>query len=165
MINKNIIKWLSNQRRKQLLTVSKKDLSKLTKWVYGKKEIYHKSKKFFKIVGIRIHSNFYSKKRWDQPIIVQNEIGILGIIKNIKTNKYLLQAKVEPGNVNKIQISPTVQATRSNYSRIHGGKTIPFLNYFKKKNKHFSLQTEQAFRYYNKKKLKYRYLCLKKNQF
>ena len=151
MINKNIIKWLSNQRRKQLLTVSKKDLSKLTKWVYGKKEIYHKSKKFFKIVGIRIHSNFYNKKRWDQPIIVQNEIGILGIIKNIKTNKYLLQAKVEPGNVNKIQISPTVQATRSNYSRIHGGKTIPFLNYFKKKNKHFSLQTEQAFRYYNKK--------------
>ena len=151
MINKNIIKWLSNQRRKQLLTVSKKDLSKLNKWVYGKKEIYHKSKKFFKIVGIRIHSNFYNKKGWDQPIIVQNEIGILGIIKNIKTNKYLLQAKVEPGNVNKIQISPTVQATRSNYSRIHGGKTIPFLNYFKKKNKHFSLQTEQAFRYYNKK--------------
>ena len=76
MINKNVIKWLSNQRRKQLLSVKKKDLSKLTKWVYGKKEIYHKSKKFFKIVGIRIHSNFYSKKRWDQPIIVQNEIGI-----------------------------------------------------------------------------------------
>ena len=151
MKNKNVTKWLSNQRRKQLLTVNKKDLSKLTKWIYGKKEIYHKSKKFFKIVGIRIHSNFYNKKRWDQPIIVQNEIGILGIIKNIKTNKYLLQAKVEPGNINKIQISPTVQATRSNYSRIHGGKTIPFLNYFKKKNKHFSLQTEQAFRYYNKK--------------
>ena len=151
MINKNVTKWLSNQRRKQLLTVKKKDLSKLTKWFYGKKKIYHQSKKFFKIVGIRIHSNFYSKKRWDQPIIVQNEIGILGIIKNIKTNKYLLQAKVEPGNVNKIQISPTVQATKSNYSRIHGGKNIPFLNYFKKKNKHFSLQTEQAFRYYNKK--------------
>ena len=54
MINKNIIKWLSDQRRKQLLTVSKKDLSKLTEWVYGKKEIYHKSKKFFKIKGIRI---------------------------------------------------------------------------------------------------------------
>ena len=151
MINKSVSKWLIDQRRKQLLIVKKKDLSKLTKWVFGKKELYHKSKKFFKITGIRVHSNLYNKKRWDQPIIVQNEIGILGIIKNIKTNKYLLQAKVEPGNVNKIQISPTVQATRSNYSRIHGGKTIPFLNYFKKKNKHFSLQTEQALRYYNKK--------------
>ena len=65
----------------------------------------------------------------------------MGIIKNIKTNKYILQAKVEPGNINKIQISPTVQATKSNYSRIHGGKTIPFLKYFKKKIKifHFKL--------------------------
>ena len=151
MINKSIFNWLNNQKKKQLLTVEKTNLSKLSKWIYGKKEIYHISKKFFKIAGIRIQSNFYNKKNWDQPIIVQNEIGILGIIKNIKTNKYLLQAKVEPGNINKIQISPTVQATRSNYSRIHGGKTIPFLNYFKKKNKHFSLQTEQAFRYYNKK--------------
>ena len=137
MINKNISKWLSNQRKKQFLIVKKIDLSKLTNWVYGKKEIYHKSKKFFKISGIRIESNFYDQKKWDQPIIVQNEIGILGIIKNIKTNKYLLQAKVEPGNINKIQMSPTVQATRSNYSRIHGGKTIPFLKYFKKKTEIF----------------------------
>ena len=151
MINKNILNWLNNQKKKQLLTVKKINLSKLSKWIYGKKEIYHKSKKFFKITGIRIRSNFYNKKNWDQPIIVQNEIGILGVIKNIKTNKYLLQAKVEPGNINKIQISPTVQATRSNYSRIHGGKTIPYLKYFKRKNKNFSLQTEQAFRYYNKK--------------
>ena len=151
MKNKNILNWLGNQRKKQFLTVEKIDLSKLNKWIYSKREIYHKSKKFFKISGIRIKSNFYNKKNWDQPIIVQNEIGILGIIKNIKTNKYLLQAKVEPGNVNKIQISPTVQATKSNYSRIHGGKTIPFLKYFKKKNNNFSLQTEQAFRYYNKK--------------
>ena len=151
MISKNISKWLNNQRKKQLLTVEKIDLSKLSKWVYSKKEIYHKSNKFFKIAGVRIQSNFYNKKNWDQPIIVQNEIGILGIIKNVNTNKYLLQAKVEPGNINKIQISPTVQATRSNYLRIHGGKTIPFLKYFKRKNRNFSLQTEQAFRYYNKK--------------
>ena len=123
MINKTISKWLNNQRKKQFLTVKIISLSKLNKWIYNKKEIYHKSKKFFKITGLRIQSNFYNKKNWDQPIIVQNEIGILGIIKNVKTNKYLLQAKVEPGNINKIQISPTVQATRSNYSRIHGGNT------------------------------------------
>ena len=151
MINKEISKWLNNQRKKQVLIVERISLSKLNKWIYNKREIYHKSKKFFKITGLRIKSNFYIKMNWDQPIIVQNEIGILGIIKNVKTKKYLLQAKVEPGNINKIQISPTVQATRSNYSRIHGGKTIPFLKYFQRRNKNFSLQTEQAFRYYNKK--------------
>ena len=151
MINKNVLKWLNDQRKKQLLNVQKIKLSKLSKWIYNNKEIYHKSKKFFKITGLRVQSNFYNKKSWDQPIIIQNEIGILGIIKNIKTSKYLLQAKVEPGNINKIQISPTVQATKSNYSRVHGGKTIPFIKYFKRRNKNFSLQSEQAFRYYNKK--------------
>ena len=151
MTNKVILKWLNNQRKKNFLDVKKINLSELRKWKFNKKEIYHESKKFFKVVGIRIWSNFYKKKNWDQPIIVQNEIGILGVIKNTKTNKYLLQAKVEPGNINKIQISPTVQATRSNYSRIHGGKNIPYLKYFRKKNKNFSLQTEQAFRYFNKK--------------
>ena len=151
MINKKILKWLNQQRKKQLLIINKIDLLKLQKWVFNRREIYHESKRFFRIVGIKINSNFYKKKIWYQPIIVQNEIGILGIIKNIKTNKYLLQAKVEPGNVNKIQISPTVQATKSNYSRIHGGKTIPYLDYFRRKNKNFSLQTEQAFRYFNKK--------------
>ena len=151
MINKQISKWLNQQRKKQFLIINKIDLLKLQKWVFNQKEIYHESKRFFKIVGIKIKSNFYKKKIWYQPIIVQNEIGILGVIKNIRTNKYLLQAKVEPGNVNKIQISPTVQATKSNYSRIHGGKNIPYLEYFKKRNKNFSLQTEQAFRYFNKK--------------
>ena len=151
MKKKEIFKWIKDQRKKHHLTVKQMDLSKLEKWIFNKKEICHESKKFFKIVGIRIQSNFYKQKRWDQPIIFQNEIGILGIIKNIKTNKYLLQAKAEPGNINKIQISPTVQATKSNYSRVHGGKKIPYLKYFKKKNKHFSLQTEQAFRHFNKK--------------
>ena len=151
MKKKEIFKWIKDQKKKHLLIVKKIDLFKLEKWIFNKKEIYHESKKFFKIVGIRVQSNFYKQKSWDQPIIFQNEIGILGIIKNIKTNKYLLQAKAEPGNINKIQISPTVQATKSNYSRVHGGKKIPYLKYFKKKNKNFSLQTEQAFRYFNKK--------------
>ena len=151
MINKRIFRWLQQQRKEQFLTINKINLSKLQKWVFNKKEMYHETKRFFRIVGIKINSNFYKKKIWYQPIIVQKEIGILGIIKNIKTNKYLLQAKVEPGNINKIQISPTVQATKSNYSRIHGGKTIPYLAFFKRKNKNFSLQTEQAFRYFNKK--------------
>ena len=63
MINKSILKWLSNQRKKHLLTIKKKDLNSLDKWVLNKREIYHQSKKFFKIVGLRIQSNFYKKKK------------------------------------------------------------------------------------------------------
>ena len=136
MINSQLYTWLKIQKKIQKLNVTKVNLNSLKDWNFNKKEIFHKSKRFFKIIGVRIKSNFY-KKNWDQPIISQNEIGILGIIKNSKTNKYLLQAKAEPGNINKIQISPTVQATKSNYTRVHGGKEIPYLRYFKKKIKIF----------------------------
>ena len=63
MNNKIILKWLNNERKKNFLNVKKIDLSELRKWVFNKKEIYHESKKFFKVVGIKIQSNFYKKKK------------------------------------------------------------------------------------------------------
>ena len=56
-----------------------------------KKSIFHSSRRFFKIVGIEVKSNF-DGKNWDQPIIVQNEQGILGIIK-IKNKKIFATGK------------------------------------------------------------------------
>ena len=85
--------------------------------------------------------------------MVQNENGILGIIRKKFNNnyKYLLQAKLEPGNINHLQISPTVQATESNYKRVHGGKKTLFLEYFTKKKFIIkSKQSEQGLRYLNK---------------
>lgn len=150
MISQKIIKWLNKQKKKHILSVKIINLSQIDKWNYNSSLIYHKSKKFFKIVAIRVVSNFY-KHKWDQPIIIQNEIGILGIIKNQKTKKYLLQAKVEPGNINNLQLAPTVQATKSNYSRVHGGLKVPYLKYFLNiKNKNKFNQSEQGFRYYRK---------------
>ena len=42
----------------------------------------------------------------------------------------LMQAKMEPGNVNPLQLSPTVQATRSNYTQVHRGTGTRYLEYF-----------------------------------
>lgn len=146
MLNKSFNKWFSSQRKKQKINVKVKKLSKLINWNKNKKHIAHNSKKFFRIVAIDVVSNLITKN-WDQPIIIQNEMGILGILKDSKKNKYLLQAKVEPGNKNKLQLSPTVQATKSNYQRVHGGKKIPYLNYFLKNSKNFVAQSEQGYRY------------------
>jgi oxidase EvaA len=41
-----------------------------------------------------------------------------------------MQAKMEPGNPNLVQLSPTVQATRSNYTRAHHGSTVNYLEHF-----------------------------------
>ena len=150
MISQKIKNWLKKQKKLHKLKIKVVKLKDLDKWSFDNSKIYHESKKFFKVVGIKVLTNF-NKKNWDQPIIVQNEVGILGIIKNTKTNKYLLQSKVEPGNINKLQLAPTVQATKSNYNRVHGGKKVSYIDYFLKSKKTIpSLQSEQGFRYLNK---------------
>jgi oxidase EvaA len=147
LINKKFKNWFNNQKKHNKINVDIIDISKTNNWKADNNKIFHISKKFFQIIGIRVNTNFF-KKNWDQPIILQNELGILGILKNLKNNKYLLQAKVEPGNKNKIQLSPTVQATKSNFSQIHGGKKVPYLNFFLKQNKkQIFNQSEQGFRY------------------
>lgn len=95
--------------------------------------IYHTAGRFFSIIGIHCrHRIDRYEIEWDQPIIEQPETGILGILaKSIEgTMHFCLQAKEEPGNIGGVQLSPTVQATFSNYTGAHGGAEPLFLRHF-----------------------------------
>ncbi|MEG1009658.1 MAG: NDP-hexose 2,3-dehydratase family protein, partial [Clostridia bacterium] len=117
--------------------------------------ISNKNSTFFSIEGIKVYMN--TNLLYEQPIIVQPEIGYLGIIcKQINNILYfLMQAKIEPGNINKIQISPTIQATKSNFTQKHGGKVPNYLDYFLNSNKYDiivdQIQSEQSSRFYKKR--------------
>lgn len=96
-------------------------------------DICHETGRFFSVTGAYIrHRTETNELEWDQPIIDQPEVGILGIAaKKFKgVLHFCLQAKEEPGNVNSVQLSPTVQATYSNYTRVHGGSPPKFIEYF-----------------------------------
>lgn len=107
-------------------------LAELEDWDVGADEIAHRSGRFFRIAGIRVRTDGGPVPEWDQPIIDQPEIGILGfLVKEIGGVLHcLVQAKCEPGNHNGLQLSPTVQATRSNYLRVHGGSRTRHLEHF-----------------------------------
>ncbi len=94
--------------------------------------LIHESGKFFSIEGITVRTNWGQVPEWDQPIINQPEIGLLGILaKRINgILHFLMQAKIEPGNINLVQISPTLQATKSNAARVHKGNPPHYLDYF-----------------------------------
>ena len=124
--------WLKEQNDKTVYKLSQVSLDYIDGWVKQDDAIRHQSGKFFSIDGIRIQTNYGSVASWEQPIINQPEIGFLGIIVK-KINgiyHFLMQAKIEPGNINVVQLSPTLQATRSNYTRVHQGKAPLFLEYF-----------------------------------
>ncbi|GAA3269322.1 MULTISPECIES: NDP-hexose 2,3-dehydratase family protein [Dactylosporangium] len=115
----------------------------------------HDSGRFFTIEGLRCQGD--AGREWTQPIINQPEIGILGIVAKEFDGvlHFLMQAKMEPGNVNRLQLSPTVQATRSNYMRVHQGSRTRFLEYFlEAKRGHVLvdvLQSEQGVYFWRKR--------------
>ena len=120
--------------------------------------ITNKNNSFFHIIGLKETYEWNGKKQIiEQPIIIQNEIGYLGIIcKEFDgVMHYLMQAKIEPGNINKIQISPTIQATKSNFTQMHGGKRPAYIDYFMNADKYDiivdQIQSEQSSRFYKKR--------------
>lgn len=153
-----IKKWIRQIREKETIKIKKIPFDDLKKWHFKNnfEVLSHDTGKFFSIQGIRIHTNWGCVSSWDQPIINQPEIGILGIIMKEFDGipHFLLQAKIEPGNVNYVQLSPTLQATRSNYTKVHRGKTPDFLEYFLDEKRNIiidQLQSEQGARFLKKR--------------
>lgn len=155
----SIIRWIAEQNNSVNVDIKKVPFEKLDKWYFDRSNgnLRHDTGMFFSIDGIRIKTTWGNTKEWDQPIINQPEVGFLGfIVKEIDgVFHFLVQAKIEPGNVNYVQLSPTLQATRSNYQQTHGGKKPLYLEYFQNATKTQilldQLQSEQGARFLRKR--------------
>ncbi|PSL52689.1 oxidase EvaA [Saccharothrix carnea] len=151
--------WLDERRSANSYEVSVVGLDELDGWHTDPQtgNVAHASGRFFSVEGIEVHTDHREVASWTQPIIMQPEIGILGIlVKEFDGVPHcLMQAKMEPGNINLVQLSPTVQATRSNYTRVHQGNPVPYLEHFLSPRSgrvvFDSLQSEQGSWFLNKR--------------
>ena len=151
--------WLKEKGETNKGSTIREDLDQLKGWEYKKNNtiLRHKSGRFFSIFPIEITTNWGRVATWTQPIMAQPEIGLLGIIaKEIEGTLYfLMQAKCEPGNVNVCQLSPTLQATKSNYTQVHHGLAPRYLEYFLDNDTHpvllDQLQSEHGARFLKKR--------------
>lgn len=150
--------WIEQRNREVVVNVEQIPFDQMEGWCIDEEGcLRHNSGKFFSIQGIHVETDYGRISSWDQPIINQPEIGYLGIITKIIDGSlyFLMQSKIEPGNVNCVQISPTIQATKSNYSRVHKGKKPAYLDYFlnvKPENVLLDqLQSEQGARFLHKR--------------
>ncbi|GAA5108293.1 NDP-hexose 2,3-dehydratase family protein [Nocardia iowensis] len=125
--------WFAACRRTEQLTVDRIPFTELVGWEFDDDgNLRHHSGRFFTIEGLDVRTDFGFVEHWQQPIINQPEIGVLGIVVKEFDGvlHFLMQAKAEPGNIGGVQLSPTVQATRSNYLRVHQGRPVPYLEHF-----------------------------------
>ncbi len=154
-----VLDWVKRKNEEVKVKIERIPFQEMENWQFDKGNglLKHVSGKFFSIEGIKVQTNWGNVSEWEQPIINQPEIGYLGIItKEVSGVLYfLLQAKIEPGNINSVQLSPTLQATKSNYSQVHHGKKPLFLEYFQNATADQilidQLQSEQGARFLKKR--------------
>lgn len=152
-----LLEWVKARDETVAVDIHKAPLEPEGFWFYDRDEgrIRNRDRSFFSVAGFRWTQPDGSVL--EQPILIQEEIGYLGILcKEIDgVMHFLMQAKIEPGNVNKIQLSPTIQATKSNFTQKHGGAKPPYLDYFLSASKYETvvdqIQSEQSSRFYKKR--------------
>ncbi|MEA4993176.1 MAG: NDP-hexose 2,3-dehydratase family protein [Oscillibacter sp.] len=146
--------WINQRNQAVQVDIRKIPYEQETVWRYDEATgtIHNPGGSFFSIAGLK-----KADEDWGQPVLLQNEIGYLGILCKEFDNvlHFLMQAKIEPGNVNCVQISPTIQATKSNFTQRHGGNKPPYLDYFLNAEQHEimvdQIQSEQSSRFWKKR--------------
>ena len=151
--------WFDDRVRRHRFRIDPIPFDELRQWEFAPTtgNLVHASGKFFSIEGLSVETNWGSIRQWNQPIINQPEIGYLGMLAKPIGGvlHFLMQAKMEPGNIRCIQLAPTLQATKSNYTRVHHGKTPLYLDLFRNRRRDQvlvdSLQSEQGSRFLRKR--------------
>lgn len=152
-----LLDWINELNRTTYVNIIEKSITSDSFWFYDdyNGEVLNRKRSFFSIKGMRRFED--GEFTGEQPIIIQPEIGYLGIIARRFDGilHFLMQAKIEPGNVNCVQISPTIQATKSNFTRAHGGKLPTYFELFEHSDRYDviydQIQSEQATRFYKKR--------------
>ena len=153
----DILEWIRELNKTTHVSIEECGISDCGSWMYDSEagRVVNRNGKFFSISGMRWSIDGEAVS--EQPVMIQPEIGYLGILCGMVngTLSFLMQAKIEPGNVNCVQLSPTIQATRSNFLRAHGGRTPTYLEVFSDPKNCTALydqvQTEQGSRFLRKR--------------
>ena len=122
--------WLSDCRAQAGLRVSALPWTDNREWYFRDGRLQHRTGGYFSVFGATIAGPGPDSPVRHMPMIDQPEIGMLAFLvrPGREGPQWMLQAKAEPGSTGHVQIGPSVQATRSNYRRLHGGRRTAYLD-------------------------------------
>tara|TARA_R100001377_G_scaffold81012_1_gene60265 strand:- start:633 stop:1370 length:738 start_codon:yes stop_codon:yes gene_type:complete len=133
-----VLEWLQKIKEDLPANVTKINLNDVKDgWSIDSEtgNLEHETGGFFKVIGVSTETAIReSGKGWNQPLVDQGtEASVVGLIK-VKdidgTPLYLIEAKFEPGNYDRVLLSPTLQVTYDNLNTLHSGRKPLFSEYF-----------------------------------
>ena len=125
-------------------------------WSFVDGILRHRTGGFFALAGLAVRSRTRELDGQQQLAILQPETAINGFLLRRRhgRSELLFQGRIEPGNIESMQLAPTVQSTEANYKRLHGGGATAFVEWFTGERSgklvYDELQSEEATRYYGK---------------
>jgi oxidase EvaA len=113
----DILFWLSRLKSTFELQVERIPLNEVNDWIIDDSEIRHKDGKYFRVIGVEVSIDNREVRSWHQPLVEPVQEGLCAfIVKRINgTIHFLVQAKLESGNFDIVELAPTVQCLTGNY--------------------------------------------------
>ena len=136
------------------MNIEKIPLSEVDGWIIDEYEIRHKDNKYFKVIATEVEISNREVAKWMQPLVQPAQDGLIAfIIKKINgVYHFLVQAKLESGNFDVLEMAPTVQCLTGNYRQTEEG-ALPFLDLVLNAQKESiifdTLQSEEGGRFYH----------------
>lgn len=113
----DILFRLSALKSRYELVVEKVGLREVDGWRIGDDEIVRPDRQFFRVVGVEASISNREVSTWCQPMVEPMQEGLCVLFeKRIRgVPHYLLQAKVECGNFDVVELAPTIQCLTGPY--------------------------------------------------
>jgi oxidase EvaA len=149
-----VISWITRQKSRFELHADRIPLQNVVDWERDERQIRHVSGRYFSVIAAHVEISNREVTRWFQPLIRPAQEGIIAfIVKKINgVIHFLVQAKVEAGNLDIVEMAPTVQCITDNYRNVDPVMRPPFLDYVlaakPEQIRHSSLQSEEGGRFY-----------------
>ena len=150
---REVLSWLTNLKSRYDLSVERVPLNQIKEWECRDDEIVRYDKKYFRVLGVRVHIANREVVSWCQPLVQPMQQGICAfIIKKIGgIYHFLVQAKLECGNRDVFELAPTVQCLTG--SIFNGAPRPPYTDYVLNAKKeqiiYDALQSEEGGRFYH----------------
>lgn len=155
----SLIPWITTLKSKYELEHRRIPLNEVKDWCITNDEIFHLQKKHFSVIAVDIHISNREVINWSQPLVKSAQDGLIAfLVKKINgLYHFLVQAKMEAGNLDIIELAPTVQCLTDDYGIGQNENEAPFvndvLNSSQKNILYKAYQSEEGGRFYREQNL------------
>ncbi|HMP93423.1 MAG TPA: NDP-hexose 2,3-dehydratase family protein, partial [Phnomibacter sp.] len=127
----HLLSWLTELKSSYELEVSLMPLKEVQSWHRDAYRIYHEEGRYFEVMGVEVSICNREVTRWSQPIVKPCQEGIVAFIAKTINGvlHFLVQAKLEVGNLDIVELAPTVQCITGNYRKGLNEYDVPYLDY------------------------------------